>query len=785
MKIKESYKMYWKLKTRALEETLIDITFSDDVQENVADETLTQTSIGETKNDNKLLVDCNKQTIESTDIKDADKKDVEAVDKKNIETINKDVETTDRKDMESLDTEDAERVDRKNTKYTDPRSRSQPIVNTWTTDEVDTKNVKGVWGDHLSKGNEQVPRKKQPLIIGRSPSFQLSQNKFTNSSSVKRNPRKSLSTTKLRSKSEKSISGTKESKEQSANVDVNSRDGFDVHETAKPIFGETVKVTYVEPKYDAHSISTVQQLIKGHTVNRNLNPGWLDRCAKQNNVEYPAFDSQRLSGTSDSGIESMESSIQLPSENTPLPEPSKSPRISDEEDFVCNSDTEEERRHKRIRNFKSLSDQDNYPAKRICTDKTYVPVAHLQSNINAQPARLVENLNTGVNERKTCAGVNATGIPAARNDSAKDNRVSNVTNLASDSAKCNDKVNDTTETKAESADAASLKQPRRRRVIRRIKDESDESDPDFNETDKKQTKRKETKKTRATSTRKTKASTKGSTAKGEKKNMGERRKSSRKKKNARDNEDLETEPVDSESTKDKEPVIYGIETLDAVPRFAMTNNSQGDLIEQFTKSVNFTADSSSVASAAPTKAKGKLTDKETLEKKVAEGKMNENFVRINLKKKVFVRGKKHFNFSKYKKNQWKERKKELGSGEGSLEVADFVEKHGVMTCFKCGEVGHFSSRCPNSKGDDLIPMNDIDDGSEFPTLEEAQSMASQNAVAAHARRISRLPEKPAYSAGENESVENESAETEAGNKDANEDLWGPIEDEVSKHLLYS
>ncbi|XP_076681340.1 recQ4 helicase [Andrena cerasifolii] len=826
MKIKESYKMYWKLKTRALEETLIDITFSDDVQENAAGETLTQTSIGESKNDNELLVDCNKQTIESTDIKDTDKKDVEALNKVDIEAVSKDVETTDRKGMESLDTQDAEHIDKKNIKNTDPRSHSQPIVNTWTTDEVDTKNVKGVWGDHLSKSNEQAPRKKQPLIVGRSSSFQLSQNKFTSSSSIKRNPRKSLSTTKFRSKSEKSINGTNESKEQIANVDVNKRDGFDVHEAVKPIFGETVKVTYVEPKFDAHSISSVEQLVKGHTVNRNLNPGWLDRCAKQNNVEYPAFDSQRLSGKSDSGIESMESSIQLPSENTPLPESSKSPWISDEEDFVCNSDTEEERRHKRIRNFKRLGDQDNYPAKRVCMEKTYVPAAHRQNNINAQPASLIENRNTGVNEQKTCMGINATGTPAATNDRVNDNRVSNVTNLASDSVKCNDKLNDTSETKAESADVTSVKQPRRRRVIRRIKDESDnsdadfnetdreetkkkqpkktratstrktkastkgstakaekknasdESDADFNETDKKETKKKEPKKTRATSTKKTKASTKGSTAKGEKKNTGERRKSSRKKKDAQGNEDLETEPVDSESTKDEGPAIYGIEMLDAVPRFAMTKNSQGDLIEQFTQTVNFTADSFNGDSAAPKKAKGKLTGKETLEKKVADGKINENFVRINLKRKVFVRGKKHFNFSKYKKNQWKERKKELGSGEGSLDVADFVEKHRVMTCFKCGDVGHFSRSCPNSKGDNLIPMDEIDDGSMYPTLEEAQSMASQNAVAAHASRISRLPEKPAYSAAENESLENESVETEtAENKDINEDLWEPIEDE--------
>lgn len=48
--------------------------------------------------------------------------------------------------------------------------------------------------------------------------------------------------------------------------------------------------------------------------------------------------------------------------------------------------------------------------------------------------------------------------------------------------------------------------------------------------------------------------------------------------------------------------------------------------------------------------------KAALEKKVASGSLNENFVRVNLKKKVFVRGKKAFSFSKYKKTVWKSRK---------------------------------------------------------------------------------------------------------------------------------
>ncbi|CRK97815.1 CLUMA_CG011191, isoform A [Clunio marinus] len=45
--------------------------------------------------------------------------------------------------------------------------------------------------------------------------------------------------------------------------------------------------------------------------------------------------------------------------------------------------------------------------------------------------------------------------------------------------------------------------------------------------------------------------------------------------------------------------------------------------------------------------------KEILKKKIAAGTLNDNFVSVNLKKKVFVRGKKAFSFSKYKKTMWK------------------------------------------------------------------------------------------------------------------------------------
>ncbi|KZC08279.1 ATP-dependent DNA helicase Q4 [Dufourea novaeangliae] len=684
IKIKESYKMYWKLKTRALEETLVDITFSDEVQDIISNETLTQTTIEETTVDNKLFREdsqCNTEII--------DKEDAQNIDKKNAE-----------------DKQNVGNADKKDTENIDPHCNENKLATCDPIEDVaECKNVEGVWGDHLSKSNEQVPKKKQNLIISRSSSFQLSQNKFMSSSFTKRNPRKSLSTSKLKSKSEKQIdTNTNDNKERTTITNANINNALDITEETKPIFGDPVKVTYIEHESATHSIGTVQQLIEGHTITRNLNVGWLGRCAKQNNLEYPALDSQRLSGTSDSGIESLESSTQSLKGNIVAPEPFKSVQVSDEEDFICNSDSEEERKNKRIRNFKkTFSDQDNYPVKRLCTD-------------------------------------------------------SNIVNTKADNE--------------DTADTASIKkQPRRRKVIRKIKDDSsDDEDPDYNKNNEIYAKKKESKKTRASTSKKKTTSEKGTNIKIEKKNAPSTRRSSRTKKNVQNDEE---DVLEAEGTEDKKSAIYAVETLQAVPRFVIDKNNQGDLIEQCAKSVLSTADNSTIRSVEVKKPKGQLTDKEKLEKKVADGKVNDNFVRINLKKKVFVRGKKNFNFSKYKKNQWKQKKQQLGSSEGSLEVADFVEKRGVMTCFKCGDVGHFSRYCPNRNGDNLIPLEEIDDSSQFPTLEEAEQMASQNAVNAHANRIDRLPQKPSFSS----KAEDQSVENETENKSDYDDLWEPIEDE--------
>lgn len=751
MKIKESYKMYWKLKTRALEETLTDISFSDEVENNIPTKTIMCTSSKEIKDENKSLKDNNKQIIEN----EKDKNNMENTNEKDVKNTNLQEIGNMKKDTENIDPE----------KY---QNQCQNQYNNVTIDEKECKNVKDVWGNHLQRNSEKIPKKKETLLIGRSSSFQLSQNKFTNSNFTKRNPRKSLSATKIKSKTEKDndISNTLE---QNTNKELNNKDNSNIIKETKSIFGESMKITYMEPTSIIHSIGTVQQLIEGHTVNRNLNPGWLSRCAKQNNLEYPAFDSQRFSGTSDSGIESTESSIYSPKENVILSLPQKSFEISDEEDFVCNSDSEEGHKNKRIRNFKKeFSDQENYVSKRMCLEN-YTNTSTL-SKINVQAIHCSEVVNTIFNEEKC-------DVVLSKNNSTNDN-INIQTNLFNNIDKCNEKIKYVSEIETNTHDEENAEKSSKERLVnhkiqRKFKHMSSD-DSDFENDEKEKKNKKKISKTKRISTRKNKSTKESSTKEIKTKT---RKRSSRKKKDIQDEDDLfETDNVNYEITKsrnheNKKSEIYGIETLETVPRFAIYKNCQGDLIEQFAKSVSLKTND--LNSKSIIKSRGQLTDKEKLEKKIAEGKTNENFVRINLKKKVFVRGKKHFNFSKYKKNQWKQRKKDLGSSENSLAIADFVEKNGVSTCFKCQNIGHFAKNCPNAKNDDLIPINEIDESSQFPTLEEAEQMASRNAIIAHANRIDRLPEIPSFSSKMYESTVNEIKD-----KTNDDDLWEPIEDEV-------
>lgn len=199
--------------------------------------------------------------------------------------------------------------------------------------------------------------------------------------------------------------------------------------------------------------------------------------------------------------------------------------------------------------------------------------------------------------------------------------------------------------------------------------------------------------------------------------------------------------------------------------------------ETFTKEEDGPKDSDSAC--VKKSSKSTMSKKEVLEKKVATGSANDNFVRINMKKKVFVRGKKTMNFQKYKKQQWKNKKKEL-SDEASayrsrMDPSDGAAGGGLQKCFQCGDIGHFARQCTKMKGDSLMPLGEEDDVEEspFPSLEEVEKIArekrgsvhfhSKNDPPAQSNSLMQTPQQDNQRTLDNEPVIDASEENEEAN----------------------
>ncbi|XP_051163305.1 ATP-dependent DNA helicase Q4 [Leptopilina boulardi] len=639
IKIRHAYKTYWNLKTQALDETLTDITFDEESNTSM-------TSVFSSPNTRAVANDITNLTLNSS---------------------TQDVENT------ILENSIAESTFSEISLPEKIETESPP---------ADNVNVKGVWGDHLS--NKNIPKHGKGLAIGKFPSFQLSQKMFKSSSFSKKNPRKSLSMSKIKSKTDLNSSN---------NTIVEQNNGFETPEITESLYGEKVKIIYEETKTTTQSLNTIQQLIEGRTMtSRTINQGWLERCGMKSTPDVSPIEPRRLSGVSDSGVESMESSIHslkesIQSNSTNVD--NKSTHDSDE-DFVLNSDSEEERRSKRIRNLNKLScDVDNL-AKRPCFTNfslSYNQPALSQTLFDCNPQEI--KVNEKLNQQNLIA---------------------------------QEKIVDTVIENEETDELPKMKRTHTKRKGRRRMKNDEDSDEEYSEDSKKKKPKRIAKVSRA------------------KKNENSSPKTRTTRRSVKQIENIEKEAV-----IDENDIKFGIESLDVIPRLPMKGYGTGDLITDFTKVLSGEKESDSGVNDL--KLKKTMTAKEKLEQKMKRGELNDNYVRVNLKKKVFVRGKKAFNFSKFKKGQWKQRKKELSSSAASLDAADFAEKTGGA-CHLCGEMGHFARFCKNRKGEELLPLEDVNDCSEFPTLEEAEEMARKNALLAHSSRIDRLPKTLPKTEGE-------------------------------------
>lgn len=151
----------------------------------------------------------------------------------------------------------------------------------------------------------------------------------------------------------------------------------------------------------------------------------------------------------------------------------------------------------------------------------------------------------------------------------------------------------------------------------------------------------------------------------------------------------------ADETQEDYVVEFGTQSIQSVPRI---NDDElletSKMFEKFASSgpqpKMDKAKSIKMSTSAEPRTK-REQDREKIEKRITSGTLNENFVRINIQKKVFVRGRKKNNYSKYKKTQWSKNKAAaaLAGPEMDMRGCD----GGFLVCFQCGQQGHFAQNC--------------------------------------------------------------------------------------------